>query len=228
MFYVITLGYISYKLCEGLVLSKIKFLMKDIKTIQFKRFIREYEFLQEDLNDLKDIQSVVNTEFTVAFSSMKDAIDQDDIRLERLAKNAKQAKIDLDDEKPEEERDPIFKNLFRKIVVKCHPDKVSGSIDYLSSMRELYEKAIEANEDYDWAALIILAGKAEVPLGPEYMERFEEVKKSAEKVLENINKIKGTIAWQWYHASEDLKPMILESYREHLLKMMTDNQEPEA
>ena len=116
MFYVITLGYISYKLCEGLVLSKIKFLMKDIKTIQFKRFIREYEFLQEDLNDLKDIQSVVNTEFTTAFSTMKDAIDQDDIRLERLAKNAKQAKIDLDDEKPEEERDPIFKNLFRKRI----------------------------------------------------------------------------------------------------------------
>lgn len=201
--------------------------MKDIKTIQFKRFIREYEFLQEDLEDLKDIQNMVNTEFTVAFSSMKDAIDQDDTRLERLAKEAKQAEIDLDNEKQEEERDPIFKNLFRKIVVKCHPDKVSGSIDYLSSMRELYEKAIEANEDYDWAALIILAGKAEVPLGPEYMERFEEVKKSAEKVLENINKIKGTIAWQWYHASEDLKPMILESYRDHLIKMMSKNSDPE-
>lgn len=201
--------------------------MKDIKTIQFKRFIREYEFLQEDLEDLKDIQNMVNTEFTVAFSSMKDAIDQDDTRLERLAKEAKQAEIDLDNEKQEEERDPIFKNLFRKIVVKCHPDKVSGSIDYLSSMRELYEKAIGANEDYDWAALIILAGKAEVPLGPEYMERFEEVKKSAEKVIENINKIKGTIAWQWYHASEDLKPMILESYRDHLIKMMSKNSDPE-
>jgi len=228
MFYVITLGYISYKLCEGLVLSKIKFLMKDIKTIQFKRFIREYEFLQEDLNDLKDIQSVVNTEFTTAFSSMKDAIDQDDVRLERLAKNAKQAKIDLDDEKPEEERDPIFKNLFRKIVVTCHPDKVKGDTDYVSSKRELYENAIKANEDYDWAALIILAGKAEIPLGPEYTEKLEDVQKSAAKLVENINAIKGTIAWQWYHASEDLKPMILESYREHLLKMMTDNQEPEA
>jgi len=228
MFYVITLGYISYKLCEGLVLSKIKFLMKDIKTIQFKRFIREYEFLQEDLNDLKDIQSVVNTEFTTAFSSMKDAIDQDDVRLERLAKNAKQAKIDLDDEKPEEERDPIFKNLFRKIVVTCHPDKVKGDTDYVSSKRELYENAIKANEDYDWAALIILAGKAEIPLGPEYTEKLEDVQKSAAKLVETINGIKGTIAWQWYHASEDLKPMILESYREHLLKMMTDNQEPEA
>lgn len=228
MFYVITLGYISYKLCEGLVLSKIKFLMKDIKTIQFKRFIREYEFLQEDLNDLKDIQSVVNTEFTTAFSSMKDAIDQDDIRLERLAKNAKQAKIDLDDEKPEEERDPIFKNLFRKIVVTCHPDKVKGDTDYVSLKRELYESAIKANEDYDWAALIILAGKAEIPLGPEYTEKLEEVQKSAAKLVETINGIKGTIAWQWYHADEDLRPKILESYREHLLKMMNNSGEPEA
>jgi hypothetical protein len=202
--------------------------MKDIKTIQFKRFIREYEFLQEDLNDLKDIQSVVNTEFTVAFSSMKDAIDQDDIRLERLAKNAKQAKIDLDDEKPEEERDPIFKNLFRKIVVTCHPDKVKGDTVYVSLKRELYESAIKANEDYDWAALIILAGKAEIPLGPEYTEKLEEVQKSAAKLAETINNIKGTIAWQWYHASEDLKPTILESYRDHLLKMMNNNQEPET
>ena len=201
--------------------------MKDIKTIQFKRFIREYEFLQEDLNDLKDIQSVVNTEFTTAFSSMKDAIDQDDIRLERLAKNAKQAKIDLDNEKPEEERDPIFKNLFRKIVVTCHPDKVKGDTDYVSSKRELYESAIKANEDYDWAALIILAGKAEIPLGPEYTEKLEDVQKSAAKLVETINAIKGTIAWQWYHADEDLRPRILESYREHLLKMM-NNQEPET
>ena len=228
MFCVITLGYISYKLCEGLVFSKIKFLMKDIKTIQFKRFIREYEFLQEDLNDLKDIQSVVNTEFTTAFSSMKDAIDQDDIRLERLAKNAKQAKIDLDDEKLEEERDPIFKNLFRKIVVKCHPDKVKGDTDYVSSKRELYESAVKANEDYDWAALIILAGKAEILLGPEYTEKLEEVKRSAEKLVETINIIKGTIAWQWYHATEDLRPNILESYREHLLKMMNNTEESEA
>ena len=202
--------------------------MKDIKTIQFKRFIREYEFLQEDLNDLKDIQSVVNTEFTTAFSSMKDAIDQDDIRLERLAKNAKQAKIDLDDEKLEEERDPIFKNLFRKIVVKCHPDKVKGDTDYVSSKRELYESAVKANEDYDWAALIILAGKSEIPLGPEYTEKLEEVQKSAAKLAETINNIKGTIAWQWYHADEDLRPNILESYREHLLKMMNNTGEPEA
>lgn len=202
--------------------------MKDIKTIQFKRFIREYEFLQEDLNDLKDIQSVVNTEFTVAFSSMKDAIDQDDSRLERLAKNAKQAKIDLDNEKPEEERDPIFKNLFRKIVVTCHPDKVVGDTVYVSLKRELYESAIKANEDYDWAALIILAGKAEIPLGPEYTEKLEEVQKSAAKLAETINNIKGTIAWQWYHADEDLKPTILESYRDHLLKMMNNNQEPET
>jgi hypothetical protein len=202
--------------------------MKDIKTIQFKRFIREYEFLQEDLNDLKDIQSVVNTEFTVAFSSMKDAIDQDDSRLERLAKNAKQAKIDLDNEKPEEERDPIFKNLFRKIVVTCHPDKVKGDTDYVSSKRELYESAIKANEDYDWAALIILAGKAEIPLGPEYTEKLEDVQKSAAKLVETINAIKGTIAWQWYHADEDLRPKILESYREHLLKMMNNTEEPEA
>jgi hypothetical protein len=202
--------------------------MKDIKTIQFKRFIREYEFLQEDLNDLKDIQSVVNTEFTAAFSSMKDAIDQDDSRLERLAKNAKQAKIDLDNEKPEEERDPIFKNLFRKIVVTCHPDKVTGDTAYVSLKRELYENAIKANEDYDWAALIILAGKAEIPLGPEYTEKLEEVQKSAAKLAETINNIKGTIAWQWYHADEDLKPIILEGYREHLLKMMNNTEEPES
>ena len=140
------------------------------------------------------------------------------------AQNAKQIEIDLKEE--ETERDPIFKNLFRKIVVKCHPDKVKGDTVYVSSMRTLYEKAIKANEDYDWAALIILAGKAEVELGPEYLERFEDVKKSAEKISETINKIKGSIAWQWYYASDDLKPMILESYKEHLIKMMNNSEEP--
>ena len=201
--------------------------MKDIKTIQFKRFIREYEFLQEDLEDLKDIQSMVNTEFTIAFSSMKDAIDQDDTRLERLAKNAKQAEIDSENEE-ETERDPIFKNLFRKIVVKCHPDKAKGDTEYVSFLRGLYESAVKANEDYDWGSLIIIAGKAEIPLGPEYSEKFEEIQKSAEKVNETINKIKGSIAWQWYHASDDLKPKILESYRDHLIKMMNDNDKTET
>lgn len=198
--------------------------MKDINIIQFKRFIREYEFLREDLEDLKDIQSMVNTEFTSAFAAMKDAIDQDDIRLERLAKNAKQIEKDLE-AKEDEERDPMFKNLFRKIVVKCHPDKVTGDTEYVSSMRGMYEKAIKANEEYDWAALIVLAGKAEIVLGPEYSEKLDEVKKSAEKVADTINKIKGSIAWQWYYASEDLKPKILESYRDHLIKMMNDTED---
>jgi hypothetical protein len=201
--------------------------MKDIKTIQFKRFIREYEFLQEDLKDLKDIQGMVNTEFNTAFTSMKNAIDQDDDRLSRLAKNAKQAEIDLENEE-ETERDPMFKNLFRKIVVKCHPDKAKGDIEYVSFLRGLYESAVKANEDYDWGSLIIVAGKAEIPIGPEYAERFEEIQKSAEKVVESMNKIKGSIAWQWYHASEELKPKILESYRDHLIKMMNDSNKPET
>ena len=193
--------------------------MKNIKTIQFKRFIREYEFLQEDLQDLKEIQSQINTEFNQAFSSMKNAIDQDDIRLANLAKKAKQAEEDQEDEE-DMDRDPMFKNLFRKIVGKCHPDRVSGTTEYVSKFREMYEQAVCANEEYDWAALIILAGKLELELGEEYAEKLDEVERSAKKLQEEMDRIKGSIAWQWYHAPEESKDFILEAYREHLLKMM--------
>jgi hypothetical protein len=195
--------------------------MKNIKKIQFKRFIREYEFLQEDLQDLKEIQSVINTEFNQAFSSMKDAIDQDDFRLAKLAKKAQKDAEDLLDEE-EEDRDPMFKNLFRKIVVKCHPDRVTGSTEYVSQFREMYEDAIQANEDYDWAALIILAGKLEIELGEDYAEKVDEIEKSAKKLQEEMDRIKGSIAWQWYHADEGLKEPMLVAYRDHLLKMMMD------
>lgn len=193
--------------------------MKNIKTIQFKRFIREYEFLQEDLQDLKEIQSQINTEFNTAFSSMKNAIDQEDVRLANLAKKAKQVEEDLASEE-DTERDPMFKNLFRKIVGRCHPDRVTGTTEYVSQFREMYEEAIRANESYDWAALIILAGTLEIELGEEYAEKLEEVERSAKKLQEEMDRIKGSIAWQWYHAPEESKDAILEAYRDHLMKMM--------
>ena len=181
--------------------------MKNIKTIQFKRFIREYEFLQEDLQDLKEIQSQINNEFNQAFSSMKNAIDQDDIRLANLAKRAKQAEEDQESE-DDIDRDPMFKNLFRKIVGKCHPDRVSGTTEYVSNFREMYEEAIRANEDYDWASLIILAGKLEIELSEDYAEKLDEVEQSAKKLQEEMDRIKGSIAWQWYHTPDESKDQI--------------------
>jgi hypothetical protein len=186
--------------------------------IDFKRMLRQYEFFVEDLNDLKELQSEVNSEFGSAIAGLKRPDLFDNKKIEKIAEDAKEK----EESNEEPERDPLFKKLFRKVVVKCHPDRLPEGISD-SKKLELklqYENAIKANDDYNWALLISTAIKLEVELSEEYYDHVESLKEESSKVQKEIEVIQTSVAWTWYHAPDDQKEGILQSYVKYMEKSL--------
>lgn len=186
--------------------------------IDFKRMIRQYEFFIEDLNDLKEMQSEINSDFSSAIAGLKRPDLFENKKVESLANEADASK----NESEEPERDPLFKKLFRKMVVKCHPDRLPTDISDSSKLelKSHYENAIKANDDYNWALLISTAIKLEIELTEEYYDHVESLKEESLKVQKEIEAIQSSIAWKWYHAEEDQKDKILSSYVKHMERVI--------
>ena len=180
--------------------------------------LRQYEFFVEDLSDLKELQSEVNSEFGSAIAGLKRPDLFDNKKVESLANEADASK----NESEEPERDPLFKKLFRKMVVKCHPDRLPTDISDSSKLelKSHYENAIKANDDYNWALLISTAIKLEVELSEEYYDHVESLKEESSKVQKEIEVIQTSVAWTWYHAPDDQKEGILQSYVKYMEKSL--------
>ena len=165
-----------------------------LKKIEFKRMLKRYESALEDLEYLREMVSEINSEFSSALAAKKrqDLFESKDV--EALAK-----KEDIEKENPD--RDPIFKKLFRKIVVKCHPDKMDKnlSIKQKAEYIDLYELANQANGENNMALLITVAIKLEIELDEEYFEHVESISEESKGVEKEIEGIQNSIAWCWYH-----------------------------
>ena len=84
----------------------------------FKRLVRKYEYLSEELIDIQEMLSEATRSFNKALSG---------------SDNADQYLPDGNDEDEDEEKEHVemsskYKKLFRKIVLKCHPDKISENL----------------------------------------------------------------------------------------------------
>lgn len=186
------------------------------KILDFKRMIRQYEYCLEDLNDLKEIQGEINSEFGSAIAALKRPDLFDNQRVENLSKEA------AEEDEIDNERDPNFKKLFRKVVIKSHPDKLGSDVTPIEKIRkqDLYEQAVKANDEYNWALLITVAIKLEIELGEEYHEYVNELSVESDKVQKEIDNIQGSIAWQWYYAEEDRKDAMLQAYVKHMEQVL--------
>ena len=171
----------------------------------FKRLIREYEFILEDLKDLQDIKEKVDVEFMEHLRE----IDSEDVlnspSMESSAEKWSNDKKDLEEKEAEEQddRDPVFKKIFRKVVVKCHPDKlVDPTEKEILYYTDMYNDAMEANEDQDWGLLIRTAIKLEIEIPEEAYSKIEEIQEDLNKLKAKQETILNSTSWNWYHIKD--------------------------
>jgi len=171
----------------------------------FKRLVREYEFLLEDLEDIE----AANTEIKDKFMESLSEIDQDKIlqteEIDSMASEWVKSNKESEELEKESNKHPDFKKLFRKVVVKCHPDKLSSDIDQsnLDKYIKIYEDSVDANENEDWAKLIRCAIKLELEIPESAYEHISSIEKSINKLKEKQNNILNSTAWQWYKTDDD-------------------------
>lgn len=184
-----------------------------LKKIQFKRLLKSYESSLEDLEYLKEMSSEINSEFSSALAAKKRQDLFESKKVEELAEKSNEP-----EEMESAARDPLFKKLFRKIVVQCHPDRMSDdlSIKQKAERLEFYDLANKANDEDNMALLIVVAIKLELELGEEYMEHIEKIEEENKKIEKEIENIQGSVAWTWYHTEEEKRDSILDNYIKHM------------
>lgn len=182
-----------------------------LKKIEFKRMLKRYESALEDLEYLKEMASEINSEFSSALAAKKRQDLFESKEVEEMVENE-------EEEKDIKEIDPLFKKLFRKIVVKCHPDRMDPdlSIKQQAEYIDFYDQANKAKDDNNMALLITIAIKLEIELSEEYYEHINKISEESEKIQEEINNIQGSVAWQWFHSDEDQRDKLLDDYIKHM------------
>ena len=185
--------------------------MSEASKKQLKRLIRKYEYLLEDWEEVDDINKTANMEMSSELHKhMPPDIKPSDFESE----------WDEDKEQESPERDAVLKKLFRKIVVKCHPDRMPSDLSEVRTLEliDLYEKAVEAHSDQNWALMVIVAIKLEVDLPEEAEEKISEIEKNVEDLENKISSATASIAWQWYHSEEEAREKLINNYLSILQK----------
>lgn len=192
----------------------------------FKRLIREYEFLLEDLTDLETVNHDIKDKFMNSLSEIDNEGILETDQMDHLADEWVKGNKEIEELERESNKHPDFKKLFRKVVVKCHPDKLDDNLtsDELEKYKEIYEDSVESNETEDWAKLIRCAIKLEINLPESAYSQIESIRKSIEKLKEKQSAIVNSTAWTWYQTSEeDSKKNILEKHLEFMSMLTKKN-----
>jgi len=178
------------------------------RSAAFKRLIRKYEFLLEDWEDVSEISKSANLEMMREINLRKPAdITENDFTVEESEEDEKEK----EEETPE---DRVLKKLFRKIVFKSHPDRLGDEVSELERVRliSLYDQAVSAHDDKNWALMVVTAIKLDVELPEEAEEMVDKIEDEARELEEKIANETTGIAWQFYHAVEEEKEKIIENY----------------
>ena len=153
--------------------------------INFKRLIRKYEYLCEEMTDIQELASAATREFNqILLGEDRDHYEPN-------------INVEDDDEAPEKvEMDKKYKKLFRKIVVKCHPDKISKDITEKEALKlkELYETTVEAYDCGDAVPMIVCAVKLEIDVS-EFEDDIETIEEACDNIQKYIDEIQSTSAW---------------------------------
>jgi len=170
----------------------------------FKKILRDYNYLYESLTDVKEISSIAEGEFRQA---MIDSGDKE--ALQALVPNESQQTKLNEIKQEEQEKEPThndvdFKKLFRKIVIKCHPDKNRDANEkQLEFLKECYENATLANNVYDWGLLLRVASQLDVDLSDIDEKQMQNIKLKNEELQKEIQKCESSMAYQWYTKDDE-------------------------
>lgn len=167
-----------------------------------KKILRDYNYLYESLIDVKDISSIAEGEFR---NAMVESGDNEAMKALMPSNNPSVETPEIkEEESVENHNDAVFKKLFRKIVLKCHPDKIkSASEKEAQFLKECYENATTANNSYDWGLLLRTASNLDLDLQDINEEQIQNIKIKNEDLKKEIQKYESSMAYQWYTKDDE-------------------------
>ena len=184
-----------------------------------KRLIREYEFLLEDIDDVLEIHKTANQELNRAIRMAKDdSTDESEFEKE----DEVDEEVETFEDTPERK---VLKKLFRKIVFKCHPDRLpkETSEGEKAKMQDLYEKAVLAHDRDNWGLMVVVAIKLDIKLPKEANDMIGRIGEETEGLKTQVSQLTSSFAWQWYHSEDMIQKSMINDYLNTLKKIKESN-----
>ena len=159
--------------------------MEDLKKLRQQKVRQKLRYLQLELLETKIIYKNSLERFRIDFSQ--------EVNPEEVKKQAVESKDPYEEIQTDVSEDS-FKKVYRKVANKVHPDKKGGS-------KKKFQLATEANKNKDFGALLEMADELEIDFELSN-ELIDEMTKQCKAVVDNITKMKTTMAWTWAHSKE--------------------------
>ena len=109
-----------------------------------------------------------------------------------------------------------LKELYRKIMLKTHPDKLVLMQD--KERKEVYNNAcstaMRAMEEGSWYLLLSAAKQVDINDFKVTAKNIEMLHKECNSISNEIKRIKDTIPWIWFHSNEDQRKKCLDYFIE--------------
>ena len=197
---------------------KTKFLKASLEEAEEKHdnakieFFDEIRTLQSELNvydpaldDGFDNQSSKSPTGESEKASGSESFGADDIDSEEEEEN---------DAAPEDPHPPWAKKLYRSITLKTHPDKLLNLSEKEREEKvKIYTAAVNDYASRNYSNLVIHAIDLEISL-PDSEDITSILKSKCNDIEKDIEKIKQTLFWIWYHSDADQRREILRKFVE--------------
>ncbi len=208
-----------------------------IHELQYKKLLSELTFCNEELGYIEDSIKEVHIEFEQYYAEF---LEENNLTKQELEESKTKKFLEFEKEiepklpetdetgivKVEEKTDEYleakttFSKMYKKIVMRCHPDKLSlnDDVEYFNKMSGLFKKATYAYDKGKWSKLIKVA--KELGIKPSnYKKANGHLRREVKEVNGKIKKHKSTFGWKLYEAEEkEAKDKVIKDFIYTLFK----------
>ena len=109
-------------------------------------------------------------------------------------------------------RDSEIKDLYKKIAISTHPDKLicSSEVDKEDKV-SLFRKATKAKTSSDLGSLAEVAVELNINLSDLKFEQLELLEKQINKKEAETDKMRRSLAWVWYYSNKENRLNLIKS-----------------
>jgi hypothetical protein len=183
------------------LLSELRFKNEELEIIEesmldihlgfeeyYANFLKENELSKQELES-SNTAEFKNFQETVLKPQMPETDETGIVVVEQMSEEDKEAKV-------------VFAKLYKDIVKKCHPDRLSqDDMEHFNKMNTKFKAASWAYNNAKWSILIRVASELNIkPMN--YKKINGHLRKEIKTVDKEINKHKSTYGWKLYQAEE--------------------------
>jgi hypothetical protein len=185
-----------------------------------KYYLRLKSEIREVKKDIEEVDSLYSVAQSFFINAVNEYSQENELKNPLLQSDKNPEKEDDSGEITEEETSKIFsdsdseiKALWRKLVVKSHPDKNSQESEETREEREqLYKGTVEAKKNGDLYSVIEAAKSLDVDIPEINFDHLNFLEKQLKNIKRDLDKIYNSYPWVYYFSGGSKRVGILESF----------------